>query len=49
MKTLEITLEKAELKTKETKPLLVEETFYEGLRKVEDRDYAGPTSIMYWM
>ena len=49
MGTLEITLEKVGLKTKETSPLLAEKPLYVGLRKVEDKVYAGPTSIMYWM
>ena len=49
MGTLEMTLEKVELKTKETRPLLVEKPLYEGLQKVEDGVYAGPTSIVYWM
>ncbi len=49
METLEITLEKVDLKTKEISPLLVEKSLYEGLQKVEDKVYSGPTSIMYWM
>jgi len=49
METLERTLEKVEITTEEAKPLLVEKPFYEGLRKIEDKVYAGPTSIKYWM
>jgi len=49
METLELTLEKVQLKTEEAKPLLVERPLYEGLKKVEDKAYAGPTSIKYWM
>ena len=49
LKKIERTLEKIELRTEEAKPLLVEKSLYEGLRKVEDRAYAGPTSIKYWM
>jgi len=49
MENLERTLEKIELRTEEAKPLLVEKSLYEGLRKVEDRAYAGPTSIRFWM
>ena len=49
MGTLEITLEKVKLKQEETKPLLAEKHLYEGLQKVEDKVYAGPTSIKYWM
>ncbi len=49
METLERTLEKVEIRTEEAKPLLAEKHLYEGLRKVEDKVYAGPTSIKYWM
>jgi hypothetical protein len=49
METLEITLEKVELIPEEERPLLVEKLPYEGLQKVEDKVYAGPTSIKYWM
>lgn len=46
---LETTLEKIEPRIEETKPLFEEKTLYEGLRKVGDAAYAGPTSIKYWM
>ncbi len=49
MENLERTLEKVEPKAKEARPLLVEKPLYEGLRKVEDKVYAGGTSIKYWM
>ena len=49
METLERTLEKVEIRTEKVKPFLVEKPLYEGLRKVEDKVYAGPTSIKYWM
>ena len=49
MENLERTLEKVQLKTEEARPLLVEKPLYEGLQKVEDKVYAGPTSIKYWM
>ena len=49
METLEGTLEKVEIRTEEAKPLLAEKPLYEGLRKVGDKVYAGPTSIKYWM
>jgi hypothetical protein len=26
-----------------------DKTSYNGLRKVEDKEYTGPTSIRYWM
>ena len=49
METLERTLEKVEIRTEEARPLLAEKPLYEGLRKVEDKAYAGGTSIKYWM
>ncbi len=49
MENLERTLEKVQLKTEKARPLLVENPLYEGLQKVEDKVYAGPTSIKYWM
>ena len=49
MGTLERTLEKVEIKTEEAKPLLTQKPLYEGLRKIEDKVYAGGTSIKYWM
>ena len=49
MENLERTVEKVQLKTEEVRPLLVEKPLYKGLQKVEDRVYAGPTSIKYWM
>lgn len=50
METLEKTLEKVAPRKEEARPYLVtEKPLYEGLRKVEDKVYAGPTSIKYWM
>jgi len=49
METLERTLEKVKIRREEAKPLLAEKPLYEGLRKVGDKVYAGPTSIKYWM
>ncbi len=49
MENLEKTLEKVAPRTEEAKPLLTEKPIYEGFRKVEDKVYAGPTSIRYWM
>ncbi len=53
MENLEKALEKAPAKIAEErgpveKPLL-KETFYRGLRKIEERVYRGGTSIKYWM
>ena len=49
MENLERTLEEVELRTEEVRPLLAEKPLYEGLRKVEESAYMGPTSIKYWM
>ena len=49
MGNIERTLEKVELRTEEARPLLAEKPIYRGLRKVEDKVYAGPTSVRYWM
>lgn len=49
MEALERTLEKVEIKIEEARPLLAEKPLYEGLRKMEDKVYAGGTSIRYWM
>ena len=50
METLEQTLEKVAPRKEEARPYLAtEKPLYEGLRKVEDKVYAGPTSIKYWM
>ncbi|MEX0920264.1 MAG: hypothetical protein WDZ69_01635 [Candidatus Pacearchaeota archaeon] len=49
METLETTLEKVELKTEEEKTLPMERSLYEGLQKISDEVYSGPTSIKYWM
>ena len=49
MENFERTLEKVQLKTKEARPLFVEKPLYGGLRKVEDRVYAGTTGTKYWM
>ncbi len=49
MENLEKTLERIEPRMGKTRPLLIEKPLYEGLRKVEDRVYDGPTSIKYWM
>ena len=49
METLEKTLEEVTPR-KEARPYLAtEKPLYEGLQKVEDKVYAGPTSIKYWM
>ncbi|MBS3095586.1 hypothetical protein J4231_02820 [Candidatus Woesearchaeota archaeon] len=48
MKNLEKKLEKDEPIRKET-AYLVENPIYVGFRKVEDKVYAGGTSIKYWM
>ena len=50
MGTLEKTLEEVTPRKEEARPYLAtEKPLYEGLRKVEDKVYAGPTSIKYWM
>ncbi len=49
MENLEKTLEKVTPMVEEARPLLVEKPLYKGLKKVEDRVYAGGTSIKYWM
>jgi len=50
METLEKTLEEVIPRKEEARPYLAtEKPLYRGLRKVEDRVYAGPTSIKYWM
>jgi hypothetical protein len=50
METLDKTLEEIAPKKEEASPHLVtEKPLYEGLQKVEDKFYAGPTSIKYWM
>lgn len=49
MENLEKTLGELWLKVEETRPLLTETTLYEGLKKLGDKVYAGPTSIKYWM
>ncbi len=50
METLEKTLEGVTPRKEEARPYLAtEKPLYEGLRKVEDKVYAGPTSIKYWM
>lgn len=49
MENLEKTLEKIASRTKEARPLSAEKPLYEGLRKIEDKVYAGPTGIRYWM
>ncbi|MEK6874207.1 MAG: hypothetical protein AABX52_00470 [Nanoarchaeota archaeon] len=49
MENLEKTLEKVVPRTQEARPLPAERPLYEGLRKVEDKVYADPTSIKYWM
>lgn len=49
MENLEKTLEKVTPRAEEARPLFVEKPLYEGLKKVEDRAYAGGTSIKYWM
>ena len=48
MGKLEQTLQKVELKREKTKPL-IEKSIYRGLQLVEDKIYAGGTSIKYWM
>ena len=48
MENLEQSLEKVELKRdKEESP--EEKPFYKGLRLMDEKFYAGPTSIKYWM
>ena len=48
METLEKTLEKVASRKEEARLYLAtEKPLYEGLRKVEDKVYAGPTSIKY--
>jgi len=50
MENLEKTLEEVAPGKEEARPYLAtEKPLYEGLRKVEDKVYAGPTSIKYWM
>jgi len=50
METLEETLEGIIPREEEARPCLAtEKPLYGGLRKVEDKVYAGPTSIKYWM
>lgn len=50
METLEKTLGEVAPRKEEARPYLAtEKPLYEGLRKVEDKVYAGPTSIKYWM
>ena len=50
METLEKTLEGVTPRKEEARPCLVtDKPLYEGLQKVEDKAYAGPTSIKYWM
>ncbi len=50
METLEKTLEGVTPRKEEARPYLtIEKPLYEGLRKVKDEVYAGPTSIKYWM
>jgi len=34
---------------KEEKSLVVEKPLYEGLKKIEDKAYKGPTGKKYWM
>lgn len=46
---VETLLDKVESEIEEEKSLLVENPLYRGLRKVEDKIYAGGTSIKYWM
>lgn len=49
MGALEKALEEVALRKEEAKPLIVDKPLYKGLKKVEDKVYAGPTSIKYWM
>lgn len=50
MGTLEKTLEGITPRKEEAGPYLAtEKPLYEGLQKVEDKVYAGPTSVKYWM
>jgi len=50
METLEKTLEEVAPKKEEARPYpTTEKPLYEGLQKIEDKVYAGPTSIKYWM
>ncbi|MEX0920910.1 MAG: hypothetical protein WDZ62_01475 [Candidatus Pacearchaeota archaeon] len=49
MENLEKTLEKVEISKEEAKLLPMEKPLYEGLQKIEDKVYAGKTSIKYWM
>jgi len=50
MESLEKTLEGVRPRKEGTKPYLAtKKPFYEGLRKIEDKVYTGPTSIRYWM
>jgi len=49
MEKLEKTLEVQEKATDKSKNLVVESPIYEGLVKVEEINYRGPTSIKYWM
>lgn len=48
MEKLEKTLEQVEVK-RENVELPVEKPLYPGLKLVEDKVYAGGTSIKYWM
>jgi len=49
MEKLEQTLEKAESRKEDARLSLVEKPIYEGLRKIEDKVYVGPTGARYWM
>lgn len=48
MEKLEKNLEKVELKKDEARPP-VEKPIYQGFKLVEEKVYAGGTSIKYWM
>ena len=50
METPEKTLEEVTPRKEEARPYLAtEKPLYEGLQKVEDKVYAGPTGKLYWM
>jgi hypothetical protein len=49
METIEKTLEEVTPRKEEIRPYLTTKNLYEGLRKIEDKVYEGPTSIKYWM
>lgn len=48
MKNLEKNLENVERKREKAR-LFVEKPLYQGFKLIEEKVYAGPTSIMYWM